>query len=234
MISEHSIKYDYNAAQRGFLMNVKSSKKSIMYRWFAMLLVTVILFAAYGNIDSSAASSEPMAQLKVSVDEIVDILKRGELKRPEKHDERQRLIWDVALKMFDFREMAKRSLGKNWNTITSEERDRFVKLFSSLVKKRYIGKINDYTDQEIVYTKQLIKKDRAIVYSLIIDKGTKIPIIYKLKADQEKWFIYDMKIENVSMVLNYRRDFDSVIRKEKFAGLLERITEQLEKKQDSP
>lgn len=205
-----------------------------MYRWSTILLVTVILFAAYGNSDGSAASSEPMAELKVSVDEIVDILKREELKGPAKYDERQRLIWDVALRMFDFREMAKSSLGKNWNTITSEERDRFVELFSSLVKKRYIGKINDYTDQEIVYTKQLIKKDRAMVYSLIIDKGTEIPIIYKLKADQEKWFIYDMKIENVSMVLNYRRDFDSVIRKEKFAGLLERITEQLDKQQDSP
>lgn len=215
-------------------MNLKSSKKSIMYRWSTILLVTVILFAAYGNSDGSAASSEPMAELKVSVDEIVDILKREELKGPAKYDERQRLIWDVALRMFDFREMAKSSLGKNWNTITSEERDQFVELFSSLVKKRYIGKINDYTDQEIVYTKQLIKKDRAMVYSLIIDKGTEIPIIYKLKADQEKWFIYDMKIENVSMVLNYRRDFDSVIRKEKFAGLLERITERLDKQQDSP
>jgi phospholipid transport system substrate-binding protein len=199
-----------------------------------MLLVAAIMLTAYGNIDGLAASSEPMAQLKVSVDGIVDILKRKELKGPEKYDERQRLIWEAAYKMFDFREMAKSSLGKNWNNITAEERDRFVKLFSSLVKKRYIGKINDYTDQEIVYTKQLIKKDRAMVYSLIIDKGTEIPIIYKLKADQEKWFIYDMKIENVSMVLNYRRDFDSVIRKEKFAGLLERITEQLEKKQDSP
>jgi len=215
-------------------MNVKSIKKAIIFKWSPILLVTVILFAAYGNIDGSAASSEPMAELKVSVDEIVDILKSEALKGPEKYDERQKLIWDVALKMFDFREMAKSSLGKNWNTITSEERDQFVKLFSSLVKKRYIGKINDYTDQEIVYTKQLIKKDRAMVYSLIIDKGTEIPIIYKLKADQEKWFIYDMKIENVSMVLNYRRDFDSVIRKEKFAGLLERITEQLGKQQDSP
>ena len=215
-------------------MNVKSIKKAIIFKWSAILLVTVILFTAYGNIDCSAASSEPMAQLKVSVGEIVDILKSEELKGPEKYDERQRLIWDVALKMFDFREMAKSSLGKNWNAITSEERDQFVELFSSLVKKRYIGKINDYTDQEIVYTKQLIKKDRAMVYSLIIDKGTEIPIIYKLKANQEKWFIYDVKIENVSMVLNYRRDFDSVIRKEKFAGLLERITEQLAKQQGSP
>ena len=215
-------------------MNVKSTKKSLVYKWTAMLLAAAIMLAAYGNTDGSAASNKPMAQLKVSVDEIVDILKREELQGPEKYDERQRLIWDVALRMFDFREMAKSSLGKNWNSITSEERDQFVKLFSSLVKKRYIGKINDYTDQEIVYTKELIKKNRAMVYSLIIDKGTEIPIIYKLKAKQEKWFVYDMKIENVSLVLNYRRDFDSVIRKEKFAGLLERITEQLAKQQDSP
>ena len=124
-------------------MNVKSIKKAIIFKWSPILLVTVILFAAYGNIDGSAASSEPMAELKVSVDEIVDILKSEALKGPEKYDERQKLIWDVALKMFDFREMAKSSLGKNWNTITSEERDQFVKLFSSLVKKRYIGKIND-------------------------------------------------------------------------------------------
>ena len=214
-------------------MNVKSIKTSIIFKWSAMLLVAAVMLAANGIIDGSEASNKPMAQLKVSVDEIVDILKREELKGPEKFEERQKLIWDVALKMFDFREMAKSSLGKNWNTITPEERDQFIDLFSTLVKKRYIGKINDYTDQEIVYTKQLIKKDRAMVYSLIIDKGTEIPIIYKLKANQDKWFIYDMKIENVSMVLNYRRDFDSVIRKEKFAGLIKRITQQLEKQQNS-
>jgi phospholipid transport system substrate-binding protein len=210
-------------------MNVNSIQKTIICKGFAMLLAGVVMLAVYGNIDYSAAASEPMAQLKVSVEEIVEILKREDLKEPEKFNERQKLIWDVALKMFDFREMAKSSLGKNWNTITSEEKDQFVELFSTLVKKRYIGKINDYTDQEIVYTKQLIKKNRAMVYSAIIDKGTEIPIIYKLLNNQDKWFIYDMKIENVSLVLNYRRDFDSIIRKEKFAGLIERISQQLEK-----
>ena len=210
-------------------MNVRSIKKIIRYKWSTLLLVAAMIFATHGVPAASAAESGPMAQLKVSVDEIIDILKKEELQAPERNDERQERIWEVVYKMFDFHEMAKSSLGKNWKTISMEEQDMFVGLFSSLVKRRYIGKINDYTDQEIVYTKQLIKENRAMVYSLLIDKGTKIPIIYKLKIKQDKWFIYDMKIENVSLVLNYRRDFASVIRKEKFAGLVERLTEKLEK-----
>ncbi len=210
-------------------MNVRPTKKSIIYKWSILFLVVAMILASHGVPAASAAESGPMAQLKVSVDEIIHILQREELKALDRYDERQELIWQVVYKMFDFHEMAKSSLGKNWNTISIEEQDMFVGLFSSLVKQRYIGKINDYTDQEIVYTKQLIKENRAMVYSLLIDKGTKIPIIYKLKVKQDKWFIYDMKIENVSLVLNYRRDFASVIRKEKFAGLVERITEKLEK-----
>ena len=210
-------------------MNVRPTKKSIIYKWSILFLVVAMILASHGVPAASAAESGPMAQLKVSVDEIIHILQREELKALDRYDERQELIWQVVYKMFDFHEMAKSSLGKNWKTISTEEQDMFVGLFSSLVKQRYIGKINDYTDQEIVYTKQLIKENRAMVYSLLIDKGTKIPIIYKLKVKQDKWFIYDMKIENVSLVLNYRRDFASVIRKEKFAGLVERITEKLEK-----
>jgi len=210
-------------------MNVRPIKKSIRYKWSTLLLAAAMIFASHGVPAGSAVESGPMAQLKVSVDEIIHILKREELKGPDRYDERQERIWEVVYNMFDFHEMAKSSLGKNWKTISAEEQEMFVGLFSSLVKKRYIGKINDYTDQEIIYTKQRIKENRAMVYSLLIDKGTKIPIIYKLKAKQDKWFIYDLKIENVSLVLNYRRDFASVIRKEKFAGLVERITEKLEK-----
>lgn len=210
-------------------MNERPTKKSIIHKWSTLLLVVAMLLAWYGISAVSAAESGPMAQLKVSVDEIIDILKKEELQASDRYDERQERIWEVVYKMFDFHGMAKSSLGKNWKTISVEEQNMFVGLFSSLVKQRYIGKINDYTDQEIVYTKQRIKENRAMVYSLLIDKGTKIPVIYKLKAKQDKWFIYDMKIENVSLILNYRRDFASVIRKEKFAGLVERITEKLKK-----
>ena len=135
--------------------------------------------------------------------------------------------------MFDFREMARSSLGQNWNTLTPEEQDRFVKLFTSLVEQRYIGKIDSYENQKVIYKKQLVRDDRAMIYTAIVDKDQEIPIIYRLEKTNGRWLIYDMKIENVSLIVNYRRDFDSVIRKEQFSGLMEKITKQLEKQETS-
>ena len=131
--------------------------------------------------------------------------------------------------MFDFRAMARSSLGKNWNSLTVEEQDRFVGLFASLIEQRYIGKIDAYNNQKVVYKDQLIRKNKARVYTAIIDKDLEIPIDYSLQKSQGKWLIRDLKIENVSLIANYRRDFNSIIRKEQFAGLVEKITEQLNK-----
>jgi len=210
-------------------MNIRHNKRSIFSKSAMLLLMAALIIITYGGVSLSAVETSPMVQLKISVDEIIEILKRQDLKATERYEERKNLIVEVAYKMFNFREMARGAMGKNWKTITPEQQDQFVDLFSTLVKQRYIGKINDYTDQEIVYTKELIKESRAMVYSLLIDKGTEIPIIYKLKSNHGKWLIYDMKIENVSLVLNYRRDFDSVMRKENFSGLVERINQQLKK-----
>jgi phospholipid transport system substrate-binding protein len=131
--------------------------------------------------------------------------------------------------MFDFRGMARSSLGQSWNNLTPEEKDMFVGLFTSLVEQRYIGKVDSYNEQKVVYKKQLVKGDKAMIYTDIVDKELETPIVYRLQANNGKWLIYDMKIENVSLIVNYRRDFDSIIRKEQFAGLVKKITEQLEK-----
>jgi phospholipid transport system substrate-binding protein len=135
--------------------------------------------------------------------------------------------------MFDFREMARSSLGQSWNTLSPEERDTFVGLFTSLVEQRYIGKIDSYNDQKVIYKKELVKGDNAMVYTAIVDKDQEIPIIYRLEKNKGKWLIYDLKIENVSLIVNYRRDFDSIIRKEQFAGLVEKISKQIEKSDTS-
>jgi phospholipid transport system substrate-binding protein len=200
-------------------------------RWVITILVlTIFIFSGYGR-GVSTTGATPLDQLKESVDEILRILKNEELKLPERSMERQQQILKVVYSMFDFRVMAKSSLGKNWKTITPEEQERFVGLFSSLVERRYIGKIDAYTDQEVIYKKQLVKENKAMIYTTLINKGTEIPIVYKLKVKEDKWLIYDMKIENVSLILNYRRDFESIIRKEKFAGLVERMTRQIEESQ---
>ncbi|PLX51992.1 MAG: organic solvent tolerance ABC transporter substrate-binding protein [Desulfobulbaceae bacterium] len=208
----------------------KSMLQSIILLVVLLLTVSVFTIATGG---SASATEKPMDQLQVAVDDILKILQSAELKGPEKKDERHQLVLNIVADMFDFREMARSSLGQSWNTLTPEEKDTFVGLFTTLVEQRYIGKIDSYNNQKVVYKKQLVKGDKAMVYTAIIDKDLEIPIVYRLAKNKGKWLINDLKIENVSLIVNYRRDFDSIIRKEQFAGLVEKISKQLEKPEAS-
>ena len=193
-----------------------------------LLILSMVLLSGERTL-ASANNDDPLVQLQKSTDEILMVLQSEELKTPEKKVERKELILQVINRMFDFRGMARSSLGPNWNSLTIEEQDTFVGLFISLIEQRYIGKIDSFNDQKVIYKEQRVKNDRARVYTAIIDKDLEIPIDYSLQLSQGRWLIKDLKIENVSLVANYRRDFNSIIRKEQFAGLVEKITKQLEK-----
>ena len=194
-----------------------------------VFLLMVWMLLSGGERALASSENDPLVQLQKSVDEILMILQSEELQTPEKKDERKQRILTVVNRMFDFRGMARSSLGQNWNSLTTEERDSFVSLFASLIEQRYIGKIDAYSNQKVIYKNQRVRNNKARVYTAIIDKDLEIPIDYSLQMSQGKWLIKDLKIENVSLIANYRRDFNSIIRKEQFAGLVEKITEQLEK-----
>jgi len=195
----------------------------------AVFLLMVWMLLSGGERALASSENDPLVQVQKSVDEILLILQSEELHTPEKKDERKQRILTVVNRMFDFRGMARSSLGQNWNSLTTEERDSFVSLFASLIEQRYIGKIDAYSNQKVIYKNQRVRNNKARVYTAIIDKDMEIPIDYSLQISQGKWLIKDLKIENVSLIANYRRDFNSIIRKEQFAGLVEKITEQLEK-----
>jgi len=202
--------------------------KQVSWFWVFLLMLSMVLLSGERTL-ASANNDDPLVQLQKSTDEILMVLQSEELKTPEKKVERKELILQVINRMFDFRGMARSSLGPNWNSLTIEEQDIFVGLFISLIEQRYIGKIDSFNDQKVIYKEQRVKNDRARVYTAIIDKDLEIPIDYSLQLSQGRWLIKDLKIENVSLVANYRRDFNSIIRKEQFAGLVEKITKQLEK-----
>jgi phospholipid transport system substrate-binding protein len=200
-----------------------------IFKFFIFLLAVTGVMA--GGLLATASANDAMSQLQKSVDEILSILQAAELRKPEKKAERQNLVLDVVNEMFDFRNMARSSLGQSWNSITPEEQDKFVDLFKKLVEQRYIVKIDAFDNQKVVYQKQLVKGDKAMIYTDLIGKDLDVPIIYKLQNNDGKWLIYDMKIENVSLIVNYRSDFESIIRKEQFDGLIDKMTQQLEKKE---
>ena len=202
--------------------------KQVSWFWVFLLMLSMVLLSGERTL-ASANNDDPLVQLQKSTDEILMVLQSEELKTPEKKVERKELILQVINRMFDFRGMARSSLGPNWNSLTIEEQDTFVGLFISLIEQRYIGKIDSFNDQKVIYKEQRVKNDKARVYTAIIDKDLEIPIDYSLQLSQGRWLIKDLKIENVSLVANYRRDFNSIIRKEQFAGLVEKITKQLEK-----
>jgi phospholipid transport system substrate-binding protein len=205
------------------------SKYSKPVNWLLVFSLMLSIVLVSGERTLASANNDPLVKLQESTDEIIMILQSEELKAPEKKDERKKLILDVVNRMFDFRGMARSSLGQNWNKLTTEEQDRFVDLFASLIEQRYIGKIDAFDDQKVIYKEKRVKNNRARVYSVILDKNLEIPIDYSLQLRQGKWRIKDVKIENVSLIANYRRDFSSIIRKEKFVGLEKKINELLEK-----
>jgi len=205
------------------LRNIFFNRKSmIIYMLLIMLHVTF-------GIAGAASVKGPMDQLQVAVDEILKILQAEDLRQAEQKDKRKQLVLNVVADMFDFREMARSSLGPSWNSLTAEEQEKFIGLFRNLIEERYIGKVDSYNNQKVIYKKERVKGDMAIIYTAIVDKNLEIPIDYKLKEDKGKWLIHDLKIENVSLIANYRRDFDAIMRKEQFPGLVAKIKEQLDK-----
>ena len=205
---------------------IKDSKLIIRVSVSLLMLLMVQLG---GERIMALTDTDPLVQLQKSIDQILVILQSDELRVPEKKAERKESILKIVNNMFDFHAMARSSLGQNWSSLTAEEQERFVGLFASLIEQRYIGKIDAYNNQKVIYKEQRVRDDRARVYTALIDRELEIPIDYSLEKREGKWLIQDLKIENVSLIVNYRRDFNSIIRKEQFAGLVKKITTQLEK-----
>ncbi len=192
-----------------------------MKKIFIALLAVFIVMGRWHFV--AAVEVEELQQVKTSVMEILDILRDERLKVPERQVERKKLVLAVVRGVFDMREMAKRSLASTWRKITPAEQTRFVDLFGKLVEFRYIGKIDNYTGQKIKFKKEVVRGNRALIYSMLLDNSTEIPIIYSLIKKDGRWRIFDLRIENVSLVVNYRREFLSVAKREGFDGLVKKI-----------
>ncbi len=185
-------------------------------------------FFAGGTVDAHAG--EPTVAIKGTVDKVLEILRNPELKKPNKEAERRKLLRKAVDESFDFEEMSKRTLARHWQKRTPAEKTEFVDLFSDLLERSYINKVESYTDETVEYIREIIEGDYALVKTKIITKrNIEIPMDYKLIKKGGKWEAYDVVIEGISLVNNYRSQFDKIIHSDSYGELVTRLRNKQEK-----
>lgn len=191
--------------------------KSFM-RLFALLSTVLLLSAPFAAAEVEA----PSVRIKGVIDEVQRVVtsERGKITE-EALDDKLKVI---ILPMFDFDEMSKKSLGAYWNKGTPEEQKEFVTLFSDLLARTYLKRIKrNAEDSKITHISDRIDGEKAMVKSVVLASGEEVAIDYRLLLEPTGWRIYDVIIENVGLVSNYRNEFPEIIREQGFAGLIKRL-----------
>jgi len=173
---------------------------------------------------SSAHAGAPTDQLKTAVDQIVLILEDPALKPEAKTDERRAALRREADKIFDFEETSKRALGPHWQRLGPKDRQEFVSLFTDLLERSYISKIERYSGEKTVYTGDAIDGDLATVKTRFITKsGKDIPVDYRMHRKTDRWVVYDVVAEGISLVGNYRTQFNKILQTTSYEDLVSRL-----------
>ena len=173
---------------------------------------------------SRASAGPPTDQLRTQIERVVKILEDPELKKDGRQKDRRTAVRQIANEIFDFSETARRSLARHWAGRTQTERDEFVQLFSDLLERSYISKIELYGGEKIAYAGDSIEGETAIVRTKLMTKqGTEIPIEYRMLRRGDKWLVYDVVIEGVSLIANYRTQFNKIITTSSFQELVKKM-----------
>lgn len=194
--------------------------------WQNLLSRTIILLLLLFCLVTPTLAGEPTDQIKETIDKMIVILNDPVLKDPAQAEERRKMIRQAASERFDWREMARRSLAKHWKERTEEEKQEFVPLFTDLLERTYMKRIENYSGDKVSYDGEKVKGKYSLVkVRIFTDKQVEIPVAYKMKKKGSEWKIYDVSIEGVSLVNNYRNQFDSVILSSSYQGLVEKLKE---------
>ncbi len=172
---------------------------------------------------SPAPAGPPLDQLRTQINRVVKLLEDPDVKR-DSAAERRAAVRRIADEIFDFGETARRSLGRHWIGRTPAEREEFVRLFADLLERSYISKIELFNGERIAYLGDTINGDTAVVRTRIFTKqGTEIPVDYRMLRRGERWLVYDVTIEGVSLVGNYRTQFNKIIQTSSYQELVKRM-----------
>jgi phospholipid transport system substrate-binding protein len=186
--------------------------------------VPALALAASLIVAGAALAGVPTEQVRNATDRVLKVLQDAELKQPARGDARRQQIRAIADEIFDWQETGKRALARHWQGRSPGERQEFSALFADLVERSYISKIEQYSGERVVYAGETVEGDQATVRTKLITKSnTEIPVDYRMQKDGDRWRAYDVVIEGVSLVSNYRTQFNRIIQQSGYGELVNKL-----------
>ena len=184
--------------------------------------VLTLLFATWSG--PAAWAGAPTDQLRGGIDRVFKILRDPEMAGDKNATQRRTAILAAAGGIFDFGEMAKRSLGQHWAARTPVERTQFVALFTDLIQHSYINKVDQHGGAKMSFTGETVDGDLAAVRTAIpLSSGKQMPLEYRMHNADARWQVYDLSIDGISLVSNYRAQFNKIIRIESYEALVTKL-----------
>ena len=169
-----------------------------------------------------AYSASPSDALKEHIDKVLEVLRDPTLKGEPGRKVKREKVRSISEDLFDFAELSKRSLGQNWKRFSPDQQEEFIKLFKSLLERVYADKITSYTNEKVTFKGEITLSEKSVeVPTTIVTKTSEIPIHYRLIEEKGHWKIYDVVIEGVSLVNNYRTQFREILAKKTPEALLD-------------
>ncbi len=185
-------------------------------------LTTVVGLCLIPALVAPVLAGVPTDQLKEQVDSVIRVLDDPALKN--KPAERHAAVRKIAEQIFDTQDTARRALGPHWAARTPEEKQEFVHLFADVLDRAYVSKIDRYQGEKVRYTGESIDGDEAVVKTTILTKnGSEVPVDYRMHRKDGRWLVYDVIIEGVSLVSNYRTQFNKIVQTESYPALVKKL-----------
>ncbi|MDP8234710.1 MAG: ABC transporter substrate-binding protein [Candidatus Saelkia tenebricola] len=192
-------------------------------------MIRILLIVFLTLIPSALLCAETPGEIVIeAIEQSLEVLRAPSLQGPEKTAQRKEKIREVLEPMFNFYEMSKRSLGRHWKNCTAEEREEFTQIFTDILRETYLDRSTSYSGEKIIYIRENTQNIRSKVQTNIITtEGKKISVDFSMIKNNNAWKIYDITIEGVSTVGNYRSQFNSILNESPFSHLIK----ELQKKQ---
>ncbi|MCA9473611.1 MAG: ABC transporter substrate-binding protein [Nitrospirales bacterium] len=196
------------------------SAKNVSIVVLSLCVICVMFLSSIGHAASPVTATE---SIKETIDQVLAVLRNEELKGADKKDERLTQLTEIIGQRFDYEEMGKRTLSREWKNLTPEQQEEFVGLFQRFLTKSYAGNVDSYSGETIEYIKERNKGDFAEVQTKVVSLKSQVPLDYRLLKKNEEWRIYDVVIDGVSLMKNYRGQFDRILKTSSFEGLLTKL-----------